>query len=61
MSLFDPLQWIVTAMVVLIILLVVGGVLLRFFRALTGEMPADEGKKRPSNSTDTLKPRLNLK
>ena len=45
MSLWDPLQWVVIGVAVLMILSIVAGVLLRFYRALSGEMPVDEGKK----------------
>ncbi|MGA2665716.1 MAG: hypothetical protein ABSF83_12320 [Nitrososphaerales archaeon] len=45
MSIFDPLQWIATAFVIFFVMLIVGGVLLRLYRALVGEMPV-EGQTR---------------
>jgi len=41
MSIFDPLQWVVTAFVIFFVMLIVAGVLLRVYRALVGEMPAE--------------------
>ena len=41
MSLWDPLQWVVIGLAVVVILSVIAGVLLRFYRALTGTMPQE--------------------